>query len=90
MKSLNEEQLANEKELRQLKNQQKILLNKKSDMESKGRTHRSIERGGMLESFFPALVPLSNDEVVAFIANISRLPEVQKLVSKLPETEETQ
>ena len=65
-------------EIRQLENRRKILLNKKSDAERKERTHRLIERGAILESVFPSVIPLSNEKVRAFLSDISRLPEVQE------------
>lgn len=50
MNPLEEEKHKLEKEIRQLENRQKILLNKKSDAERKARTRRLIERGAILES----------------------------------------
>ena len=38
------------KKIRQLENQQKILLNRQSDMERRARTRRLIEHGAILES----------------------------------------
>ena len=78
MKSLDEERRSVEMEIRQLENRQKILLNKKSDVERKERTHRLIERGAILESVFPSVIHLSNEEVKAFLADVSQLPEVRK------------
>lgn len=69
-------------EIRQLENRKKILLNKKSDTERKERTHRLIERGAILESVFPSVIPLSNEEVKAFLLDVSQLPEVRKLLTK--------
>ena len=66
----------------QLKNHQKILLNKKSDAERKERTHRLIERGAILESVFPSVIPLSNEKVKAFLSDVSQLPEVRKLLKR--------
>ncbi|OCN02275.1 hypothetical protein A7X67_06410 [Clostridium sp. W14A] len=64
--------------IRQLENRQKVLLNKKTDAERKERTHRLIERGAILESAFPSVIPLSNEEARAFLLDISQLPEVRK------------
>ena len=51
--------------IRQLENQQKILLNRKADAERKSRTHRLIERGAILwnPSFpnFPEIVSHSRN-----------------------------
>lgn len=74
MKPLEEERNRLEKEIRQLENRQKILLNKKSDAERKARTRRLIERGAILESVFPALAGQSGEEVKAFLLSLSRLP----------------
>ena len=41
------------KKIRQLENQQKILLNRQRDMERRARTRRLIEHGAILESVFP-------------------------------------
>ena len=61
-------------QIRQLENRQKVLLNKKTDAERKARTRRLIERGAILESVFPAVFPLSNEEVVSLLSDIFRLP----------------
>lgn len=82
MKSLDEERRSVEAEIRQLQNHQKILLNKKSDAERKERTHRLVERGAILESVFPSVIPLSNEEVKAFLSGVSQLSEVRKLLTK--------
>jgi len=83
MKKSKDEVQAVREQIRQLENRQKILLNKKSDAERKERTHRLIERGAILESVFPSVIPLSNEKVKVFLLDISQLPEVQKkLVSE--------
>ncbi len=53
--------------IRQLKNRQKILLNRKADVERRARTHRLIERGAILESVFPEIVPMTGEQVKAFL-----------------------
>ena len=58
--------------IRQLENRQKILLNRKADAERKERTHRLIERGAILESVFPETVPLSGEQVKAFLQTLRR------------------
>lgn len=90
MKSLDEQRRCMEEELRQLQNRQKILLNRKSDAERKARTRRLIERGAILESVFPAVRLLSNEEVMSILSHISHLPEVRKLPTKPPETVDTE
>ena len=72
--------------IRQLENRQKILLNRKADAERKARTHRLIERGAILESVFPSVISLSNDEAKTFLSEVSQLPEVRKLLKTEPET----
>ena len=70
------------KKIRQLENQQKILLNRQSDMERRARTRRLIEHGAILESVFPALAALPGEEVKAFLLALSRLPEAAELLKK--------
>ncbi|QNK40273.1 DUF3847 domain-containing protein [Caproicibacter fermentans] len=53
--------------IRQLENRQKILLNRKADAERKARTHRLIERGAILESVFPEIIPMTGEQVKAFL-----------------------
>ena len=55
------------KKIRQLENRQKILLNRKAHAERKARTHRLIERGAILESVFPEIVPMSGEQVKTFL-----------------------
>lgn len=74
MNPLEEEKHKLEKEIRQLENRQKILLNKKSDAERKARTRRLIERGAILESVFPAAATMTGEEVKAFLLSLSHLP----------------
>ena len=84
-KAKDEVQAVREK-IRQLENRQKVLLNRKSDAERKARTHRLIERGAILESAFPFVIPLSNEEVKAFLSDVSQLSEVRKLLKTEPQT----
>ena len=55
------------KEICQLENRQKILLNRKANAERKARTHHLIERGAILESVFPEIVPMTGEQVKAFL-----------------------
>lgn len=73
-----------QREIRQLENRQKILLNKQADAERRARTRRLIEHGAILESIFPALTSLSGEEVKAFLLSLSRLPGVPKLPQDKP------
>ena len=54
-------------EIRQLENRQKILLNKRADAERKARTHCLIERGAILESVFPEIVPMTGEQIKEFL-----------------------
>ncbi|MFT9078574.1 DUF3847 domain-containing protein [Ethanoligenens sp.] len=69
--SLNPE--AVREKIRQLENRQKILLNRKVNAERKARTHRLIEHGAVLESVFPEIVPMSGEQVKAFLQTLLRL-----------------
>lgn len=61
------EQEKAQREIKQLENRQKILLNKKADAERKARTHRLVERGAILESIFPEVIPMTGEQVKAFL-----------------------
>ena len=79
-----------EKEIDQLQNRQKILLNRKRTEEHRARTHRLIGRGAILEGVFPAVVEMEGEEVKAFLISLSRLPGAQELTKKLPKNEATE
>lgn len=83
---LQTEQEKVQREIRQLENRQKILLNKQTDAERRARTRRLIEHGAILESIFPALVGLPGEEVKAFLLTISRLPGVPELPKNEPKS----
>ena len=78
------------KKIRQLENQQKILLNRQSDMERRARTRRLIEHGAILESVFPELAVLPGEQVKAFLLALSRLPEATELLKNTVENETTE
>ena len=63
-----------EKEIGQMQNRQKILLNRKRTEEHRARTHRLIERGAILEAVFPPVKEMDNEEVKAFLIALSALP----------------
>ena len=63
-----------EKEIGQMQNRQKILLNRKRTEEQRARTHRLIERGAILEAVFPPVKEMDNEEVKAFLIALSGLP----------------
>jgi hypothetical protein len=58
--------------IHQLENRQKILLNRNADAERKARTHRFIERGAILESVFPEIIPMSGEQVKVFLQAFRR------------------
>lgn len=63
-----------EKEIDQMQNRQKILLNRKRTEEHRARTHRLIERGAILEAVFPPVMEMDGEEVKAFLLTLSALP----------------
>ena len=73
-----------EKEIRQLENRQKILLNKQHDAQRRLRTRRLIERGAMLEGVLPLTPDLPGEEVKAFLIALSHLPGAAELADKIP------
>ena len=78
------------KKIRQLENQQKILLNRQRDMERRVRTRRLIEHGAILESVFPELAVLPGEQVKAFLLALSRLPEAAELLKNTVKNEATE
>lgn len=82
LQKLQTEQEKVQREIRQLENRQKILLNKKTDAERRARTRRLIEHGAILESIFPALAGLSGEDVKAFLLSLSRLPGAREATEK--------
>jgi hypothetical protein len=65
--SSSQEPEAVRKKIRQLGNQQKILLNRKINAERKERTHRLIEHGAILESVFPEIISMTGAQVKALL-----------------------
>lgn len=86
MNPLEEETHKLEKEIRQLENRQKILLNKKTDAERKTRTRRLIERGAIPESVFPVVAAMTSEQVKAFLLSLSRLPGAGEAAAKIRKT----
>ena len=81
-KTLEAQKARAEKEIYQLENQQKILLNRKRTEEHRARTHRLIGRGAILEAVFPSVVDMDGEEVKAFLIALSRLPGAAELAEK--------
>ena len=90
LEKLKSQQEKVQKEIEQLQNRQKILLNRKTDAERKARTRRLIEHGAILESIFPAATAMTGEEVKAFLSAISRLPEVMWLLKNEPKSQDMQ
>lgn len=86
VEQLNAEKEKVQKELRQLENRQKTLLNKQRDAERRARTRRLIERGAILEGIFPLAPDLPGVEVKAFLIALSHLPGAAELAAKLPKS----
>ena len=71
-----------QREIQQLENRQKILLNKQTDAERRARTRRLIEHGAILESVFPATVTMTGEEVKMLLLSLSRLPGATEAAEK--------
>ena len=82
LKKLQTEQEKVQREIQQLENRQKILLNKNTDAERRTRTRRLIEHGAILESVFPTTVTMTGEEVKAFLLSLSRLPGATEAAEK--------
>lgn len=82
LQKLQTEQEKVQREIQQLENRQKILLNKQADAERRARTRRLIEHGAILESVFPATVTMTGEEVKAFLLSLSRLPGATEAAEK--------
>ena len=72
-----------EKEIYQLQNKQKILMNRLRKEERNARTSRLCRHGAILEGAFPGVVPMDGESVKAFLIALSRLPGAQELEEKL-------
>ena len=79
---LNQNKARAEKEICQLQNKQKILLNRIRGEERRARNHRLIQHGLILEGVFPAVINTDGGAVKEFLIAISRLPGAQELEEK--------
>ena len=79
---LNHDKARAEKEIYQLQNKQKILLNRIRGEERRARNHRLIQHGLILEGVFPASINTDGEAVKAFLIALSRLPGAQELAEK--------
>ena len=72
-----------EKEIYQLQNKQKILMNRLRKEERNARTSRLCRHGAILEGVFPAIVTEDGESVKAFLIALSRLPGARELEQKM-------
>ena len=72
-----------EKEIYQLQNKQKILMNRLRKEERNARTSRLCRHGAILEGVFPAIVTEDGESVKAFLIALSRLPGALELEQKM-------
>ena len=82
-KSLGAQKAEAEKEIRQLQNRQKILLNRIRGEERRIRNHRLIQHGLILEGVFPAAINTDGEMVKEFLIEISLLPGARELAKKM-------
>ena len=81
--ALNQDKARAEKEIYQLQNKQKILLNRIRGEERRARNHRLIQHGLILEGVFPAAIDTDGEAVKAFLIALSHLPGAQELEEKI-------
>ena len=79
---LNQDKARAEKEIYQLQNKQKILLNRIRVEERRARNHRLIQHGLIMEGVFPAVINTDGEAVKAFLIALSRLPGALELAEK--------
>ncbi len=84
------EQARNDKEIQQLKNRQKNLLNRIRLEERRARNHRLIEHGAILEGVFPAVISMEGEDIKAFLIALSRLPGAREVTQKTQKAGETE
>ncbi len=72
-----------EKEIYQLENRQKILLNRIRQEERRARNHRLIQHGLILEGVFPATINTDGETIKEFLIDVSLLPGVKELTEKM-------
>ena len=71
-----------EKEISQLENRQKILLNRIRKEERNARTSRLCRHGAMLEGVFPAVLDADGEAIKEFLIALSRLPGAGEVAEK--------
>ncbi len=81
-KSLEDQKAEAKKEISQLENRQKILLNRIRKEERNARTNRLCNHGAILEGVFPAVLDADGEAIKAFLIALSRLPGARELAEK--------
>ena len=71
-----------EKEISQLENRQKILLNRIRKEERNARTSRLCRHGAIWEGVFPAVLDADGEAIKEFLIALSRLPGAEELAEK--------
>ena len=82
-KSLEAQKAEAEKEIYQLQNRQKILLNRIRGEERRARNHRLIQHGLILEGVFPAAINTDGETIKEFLIEVSLLPGARELAEKM-------
>ena len=82
-KSLEAQKAEAKKEIRQLQNRQKILLNRIRGEERRIRNHRLIQHGLILEGVFPSTIDTDGETVKEFLIEVSLLPDARELAKKM-------
>ncbi len=81
-KSLEDQKTEAKKEISQLENRQKILLNRIRKEERNARTSRLCNHGAILEGVFPFTVNMEGEVIKTFLIALSRLPGARELAEK--------
>ena len=81
-KSLEAQKARAEKEIYQLENRQKILLNRIRKEERNARTSRLCRHGAILEGVFPSVLNSDGERTKDFLIALSRLPGAEELAEK--------
>ena len=72
-----------DKQIYQLQNKQKILLNRIRKEERNARTRRLCQHAAILEGVFPSTVTMDGETLKAFLIARSRLPGAHELTQKV-------
>ena len=89
-KTLNEQIAAARAEVAQKEARVKELLQRQKTEERKARNHRLCKRGGQLESLFPALAKLTEEEFETFVQKTLMTGFAEKVLRGLASEEYTE